>query len=74
MFSLRFQTFQVDNDVDSASIMSETSMQTLKDDYNALNEEMKALKILLEKTTGISAEEYYRRGDLPQPRNRFESS
>uniref|UniRef100_A0A2C9KMR0 Uncharacterized protein n=1 Tax=Biomphalaria glabrata TaxID=6526 RepID=A0A2C9KMR0_BIOGL len=69
-YHVGIQTIQVDNDVDSASIMSETSMQTLKDDYNALNEEMKALKILLEKTTGISAEEYYRRGDLPQPRNR----
>ncbi|CAL1534407.1 unnamed protein product [Lymnaea stagnalis] len=55
------QTLLTDRDSDTSSI---TSSSSIRDDIHSLSEEMKAIKFLLEKATGISAEEYYRRRDV----------
>ncbi|XP_059143094.1 uncharacterized protein LOC131930571 [Physella acuta] len=68
-FNVGVQTAINDADWDNESnISSSSSLQTLRDDIHSLSEEMHAIKFLLEKTTGISAEEYYRRRDVPGSR------
>lgn len=60
-YNVGVQTHLTDMDSDTSSI---TSSSTIRDDLHSLSEEMKAIKFLLEKATGISAEEYYMRRDF----------
>lgn len=49
---------------DTDSIISSTSIRSLREDLQSLSEEMRAIKFLLETSTGISAEEYFRKHEL----------
>ncbi|XP_076434743.1 uncharacterized protein LOC143274720 [Babylonia areolata] len=48
-------------DEDTVSITSEMSYQSLKEELDTLSNEVRDIKILLEQTTGISAEEFFKR-------------
>ncbi|KAL8578762.1 hypothetical protein ACOMHN_045750 [Nucella lapillus] len=60
-FNVGVQADLAGADDDTVSITSEMSYQSLKDELETLSNEVRDIKILLEQTTGISAEEFFKR-------------
>ena len=54
-----------EDDSDRDSTASDVSYQSLKDELVSLSNEVRDIKLLLEQTTGISAEEFFRRQREP---------
>lgn len=64
-FSVAVQTNFGELDSDGESMMSSTSYRSLKDELLTLSQEIREIKFLLEKTTGISAAEYFKKDINP---------
>ncbi|XP_067681333.1 uncharacterized protein [Haliotis asinina] len=64
-FSVAVQTNFGDVDSDRESMISSTSYRSLKDELLSLSQEIREIKFLLEKTTGISTAEYFKKDLTP---------
>ncbi|KAK7506099.1 hypothetical protein BaRGS_00002821 [Batillaria attramentaria] len=61
LYNVGVQAELGDYDSDRESTASDMSLQSLKDELYSLSSEVRDIKMLLERSTGISTEEYFRR-------------